>query len=232
MAHNNYGTNDPAAILPTNPTAGYGEYPGATITDDEDPRDAATAMSGIEANLDRNNFLAWRMINIIEGGIYAFTALIDIANKWTIRGRVALTGVLGWLAFRSPIHISGANATFTFTDADTFVVDTFTHGATRVYSFAPPGDTPTIYRFRIRGPAVPPTLDGFSGSDDTFTNSGTVQFKLSTGNRAFLQYVGGTMNRNIPWCVDCEYDTTIGMIYVLNPLPTNPAGLSQPLYAP
>lgn len=234
MAHYYYGTDDPAAIIPTSPTPGYGEFPGAELADDEDDRTAANAMAGIEADTDRTNFLAWRMINIIDGCLLAFTALIDIANRWTFRGRLALFGVLGWFAHRAPVHVSGANATFTFTDGDTFVLDTFTHGATRTYLFAPPGsDAPALYRFRIRGPAVPPTVDGPSGSNDSFTNSGTIFFQLSTGNRAFLSYVGATMNRNLPFCIDCEYDSSIGMIYVLGPLPTTGvAGLALPTYLP
>jgi hypothetical protein len=231
MAHNSFGVDDPVAIIPVSPTPGYGEYPGAEIADDGDDRDAASAMMPSEALLDRTNFLAWRMINIIEGGVYAFTSLIDIANRWTMRGRIKLLGTLAWFGHRAPIHINGANAIFTVTNGDTFVLDTFTHGATRIYSFAPASDAPALYRFRIRSEAVPPTVDGSSGSADSFTNSGTILFKLDTGNRAFLQYAGGTMDRNRPWCVDCEYDAGLGMIYVVGGEPTS-TGLSRPIYAP
>ena len=159
------------------------------------------------------------MINIVEGATTNFTTVLNLANRWTMRGRVALLGALGWMAHRAPIHISGANATFTFTDADEFVIDDFTHGATRTYTFAPPAsDVPALYRFRIRSNIVPPSVDGPAGANDSFTHVGTILFKFAGANRAFLSYVGAAMNRNMPWTVDVEYDSTVAMLYAKAPV--------------
>jgi hypothetical protein len=235
MAHNYVGADDPASIVPAIPIAGHGVFPIAEVTDDQDDRDAGSAMAGIEANADKINWLVWRMINIVDGAITNYGTSIGISNPWTTLGRFVRSGVAAWMADRAPIHISGANATFTFTDGDTFVLDTFTHGATRTYSFAPPAsNAPPIYRFRLRSAAIAKGVDGPGGTgDDSFANSGTILFKLSTGNRAFLQYTGGALNRENPWCLDCEYDSSIGAIYVVGPLPTAyGSGLLFPLYAP
>lgn len=88
MAHTYLGVDEPSAIIPGSPTFGYGVFPIPTVTDDQDDRDAASANLAAEADTDRSNFLAWRMINIIEGGIYVFTALISTFNNWLFRGAV------------------------------------------------------------------------------------------------------------------------------------------------
>jgi hypothetical protein len=81
MAHNYNGVNAPGApTIPTSPTAGKGVWPAAQLVDDGDDRDAGGAMAGIEAGHDKANFLAWRMLNIIEGGTYTYTALLTIRN--------------------------------------------------------------------------------------------------------------------------------------------------------
>lgn len=86
MSHTYPGVDDPSAIIPGSPTAGYGVFPLPTVTDDQDNRDAASANLAAEADTDRINFLAWRMINIIEGGIYNFVAVISTLNAWIFRG--------------------------------------------------------------------------------------------------------------------------------------------------
>ena len=88
MAHPYLGVDEPSAIIPGSPTFGYGAFPTPTVTDDQDDRDAASADLGVEADTDRTNFLAWRMINIIEGGVYLFTSLISTFNNWLFRGAV------------------------------------------------------------------------------------------------------------------------------------------------
>lgn len=225
MSHNGYGTDDPNAIIPGSPTAGYGEYPGAVVADDEDDRTAANAMAGVEALLDRTNFLAWRMLNIIEGGVYAFTAAIQWANPLTTLARIVHSGVAAWTAHRAAIHVSGADATFTFTDGDTFVVDPFTHGATRTYTLAPPAsNVPALYRFRIRAAAT----------GTTRTDVGVVRFKLAgsaAGVYVFQYAPTGIIDAKLGWSMDLEYESATGLIAVCswsqNNIPTLPGGYIQ-----
>jgi hypothetical protein len=83
------GINDPAAIIPGSPAAGKGSWPGAIqIPDDNDKRDAANAEIGMEGLTDRSNFLAWRMINIVDGGSYTFTTPLSLRNPWTVDAAV------------------------------------------------------------------------------------------------------------------------------------------------
>jgi hypothetical protein len=222
VAHNYVGADDPAAIVPAIPIAGKGVFPIAEVTDDQDDRDAGSAMAGIEANADKINWLVWRMINIVDGATTAFTTAIQISNPWTTLGRFVLSGVNAWMAHRAAIHVSGADATFTLTDGDTFVVDGFTHGATRTYTLAPPASNkPALYRFRIRADAT----------GTTRTDVGVVRFKLAgsaAGVYIFTYTPTGIIDAKLGWSMDLEYESATGLIAVCswsqNNIPTLPGG--------
>jgi hypothetical protein len=79
------GIDDANAVIPGSPAAGYGAWPGTIqIPDDADKRDAANAEVGMEALTDRSNYLAWRSINIVDGGSYTFTTPLSLRNPWTV----------------------------------------------------------------------------------------------------------------------------------------------------
>lgn len=102
------GTDSPAAIIPGSPVAGKGSWPGAIqIPDDNDKRDAANAEVGMEGLTDRSNFLAWRMINIVDGGTYAFTTAISLRNPWTVN---AATFTIASAAGTAKINFTGADS--------------------------------------------------------------------------------------------------------------------------
>ena len=83
------GTNAPGSpVIPTSPTAGTGWWPDAVVVDDGDNRDAANAMAAAEAVVDRTAFLAWRMINIVDGCTLAWTALVKLANQIWFNGAI------------------------------------------------------------------------------------------------------------------------------------------------
>jgi hypothetical protein len=109
MAHTYPGVDEPSSIIPVSPTAGYGVFPLPTVTDDQDNRDAASANLAAEADTDRINFLAWRMLNIIEGGIYGFAATVSTLNAWIFRGSAT---------FRSgaSLHMDSGSTTLQYGD--------------------------------------------------------------------------------------------------------------------
>jgi hypothetical protein len=57
---------DPIAITP--PSAGNGEWTDAEVADDNDERDAASAMLAAEAAINRTNWLRHHSVNGIDGG--------------------------------------------------------------------------------------------------------------------------------------------------------------------
>jgi hypothetical protein len=109
MAHTYPGVDEPSSIIPGSPTAGYGVFPLPTVTDDQDNRDAASANLAAEADTDRINFLAWRMLNIIEGGVYGFTAVVSTLNAWIFRGSATFrTGAV--------LHMDSGSSTLQYGD--------------------------------------------------------------------------------------------------------------------
>jgi hypothetical protein len=109
MAHTYPGVDEPSSIIPVSPTAGYGVFPLPTVTDDQDNRDAASANLAAEADTDRINFLVWRMLNIIEGGVYGFVAVISTLNAWIFRGSATFrTGAV--------LHMDSGSSTLQYGD--------------------------------------------------------------------------------------------------------------------
>ena len=110
MAHTYDGVDPPGSpIIPTSPTANKGVWPTAQLTDDADERDAASAMQGIEAAHDKGNFLAWRMINIIEGGTYGFTSAISLSNAMTLKNGLSLS-TAGVFSCSRPASFTGTTS--------------------------------------------------------------------------------------------------------------------------
>jgi hypothetical protein len=75
MAHVYSGINAPGSVL--NP-ATFGVWSNATVTDDGDDRDAASAMAAAECALDRTNWLYHRTIDIISGGTFVVRGNVNI----------------------------------------------------------------------------------------------------------------------------------------------------------
>jgi hypothetical protein len=115
------------SVIPTSPAASKGVWPVPIVADDEEEIDAASMMSAIEANTDRSNFLGWRMINIVDGGVYAFTPAVDLSNVWKFRSDVihyaplVHSGTLAWQEGRAPVVpalVDGGTLTITPSHGD------------------------------------------------------------------------------------------------------------------
>lgn len=120
MAHYYVGVDAPGSpVIPLVVTPGKGVWPAAQLTDDQDDRDAASANLGAEASHDKTNFLAWRMINIIEGGTYAYTSSITIRNAFTFTGPNVVWGASASWAFWAPASVA-LDATFYVGDPSGF----------------------------------------------------------------------------------------------------------------
>lgn len=92
--------------------SGYGEWLDGTSPDDNDKRTAALAAVAAEAALNRTNWLAWRTINIVDGGTYTFTAPVSVRNAWSFTGTALFSSTVlfqGIATFSANVIISGTN---------------------------------------------------------------------------------------------------------------------------
>jgi hypothetical protein len=92
MAHT-YAGLDP--FTPPSYTSGKGRFISGTATDDGDKRTAALAMILAQACMDSLQWVAWRTINIIEGGSYS-NATLTFSGGWVFQGTTTINsgGVL------------------------------------------------------------------------------------------------------------------------------------------
>ena len=111
--------------------SGTGVWSTAQVADGGDPRSAANLFAGLEAALDRINALAWRNINIIEGGAYTWTTGITTANAWQFNGATL---------FNAPVQVAGSYGIEFLSGATAF----FDPGAHATFSGTGPTPTATL----------------------------------------------------------------------------------------
>jgi hypothetical protein len=80
-------------VLPASPVANTGVWSTAEVGDGGDPRSAANYFDAVEAALDRLNYLAWREIDIVDGGTWTFRDIVTSFNR-ALLPHVALPGHL------------------------------------------------------------------------------------------------------------------------------------------
>jgi len=102
------GTASANGTLPATLTANTGVWSTGQVADGGDPRSAANLFVAVEAAIDRSNFLAWRNINIVEGGAYTWTSAISLANQFGWNGNHAFNAGVG---FNAGVTFNGATAT-------------------------------------------------------------------------------------------------------------------------
>ena len=86
----NYSGYDSAGLSIGAYIAGKGYWVTPNVTDDSDDRDAANYSVGVEAVADRTVWIAWRMVNGLEGGTYAGTMVWT--GTHTFQGNNAFSG--------------------------------------------------------------------------------------------------------------------------------------------
>jgi hypothetical protein len=189
----------------TAPNPGYGQWTDGISTDDGDNRDAASANLNAEAAHNRTNWLRYRMINQLEGGIYVSTQPIILQNPWKTLNRFERVGTAAWEAQRAPLHINSGGGNLTCTDSDTWIVDQVTDGATHTYTFVVPGsNVPPLYKFRVRQQTT----------GATYANNGAVRFNLVNTTHYVFQFGIGNVLPFQPASVDVEYNSATGHFVV------------------
>ena len=107
----NYTGRDP--FTPPAYLAPYGHFISGLAADDGDKDDAAHLMALAMAALDSIQWLAWRTINIVDGGSYNFTPGITIKNAWTFTGVTSVQNFTGLsVNFDTAMHLYGGNTFF------------------------------------------------------------------------------------------------------------------------
>ncbi len=106
------GAGAPGVLVFTGPTDPHGLWPTPSEATGTDPRWASYLMQMGEGLTHRTNWLGWRAIDWINGGIYTWTAGVTMGNAMTWAGAqvfnngVTFNGILA-TAFNSNINVNG-----------------------------------------------------------------------------------------------------------------------------
>lgn len=215
MPHTYDGVNPLGApIIPSSPTSGKGQWPDASVVDDGDERDAATAMAAVEAAIDRTNFIAWRMVNVIEGSTHAYTSTITLANVMVWNGAATHNAGSIWQNNATlQIGTASAAAALLVKSTSTAQVDgTCTlNGPTTINGAAVHNGTMTCNDTTIHtAETIYSTADGYSLHREVYVDSSniTIDLDMSSADTFVLKRVSDTLHHTLNFTIPAGWPAT------------------------